>query len=112
LPSYRGIVYRKVYLTDTELDLYIQAFSNQTIIVEYPFISTSKFISVAILWAGITGFIPNCVFVIYIRTGKEIELMSKFNDEKEVLLKPNTQFNVLNIVIEPDFIQITMEEQL
>ncbi len=38
--------------------------------------------------------------------------MSKFNDEKEVLLKPNTQFNVLNIVIEPDFIQITMEEQL
>ena len=36
--------------------------------------------------------------------------MCKFVDEKEVLLKPNTQCNVLNIFAEPDFIQMTMEE--
>jgi hypothetical protein len=38
--------------------------------------------------------------------------MSKYPDEKEVLLKPNTEFNVLNIDKEGSFIKITMEEQL
>lgn len=112
LPDFKGIVYRKVYLSNNELDIYIQAFKNQTIVKEFAFISTSKFISIAILWAGLTRYIPNCLFVIYTKAGKEIELMSKFSNEKEVLLKPNSKFNVLNIFQEPDFIQITMEEQL
>ena len=110
LPDFRGIVYRKVFLTPAELYKYTHAWRSHTSVKEYPFISTSKFISIALLWAGLTHFNPNCLFVIYTKTGKEIELMSKFVDEKEVLLKPNTQFNVLNIYAEPDFIQITMEE--
>ena len=112
LPNYKGIVYRKVYLTDIELELYLDAFNNQTVIKEYPFISTSKFITVGILWNGTTRFTPNCLFVIYSKTGKDIELMSKYPGEKEVVLKPNTEFNVLNLDKEDSFIKITMEEQL
>ena len=110
LPDFRGIVYRKVFLTPAELYRYTHAWRSHASVKEYPFISTSKFISIALLWAGLTHHNPNCLFVIYTKTGKEIELMSKFTNEREVLLKPNTQFNVLNIFAEPDFIQITMEE--
>ncbi len=97
LSNYRGIVYRKVYLTVSEFDSYLNAFIYQTAIQEYPFVSTSKSIRVGILWQGLTYLKPNCLFVIYSKTGKEIELMSKFTDEKEVLFKPNTQFNILDI---------------
>jgi NAD:arginine ADP-ribosyltransferase len=110
LPDYRGIVYRKVFLTPAQLQRYIDAYTKRIPVKEYPFISTSKFTSVAILWSGLASVAPNCLFVIYTKTGKEIELMSKFVEEKEVLLKPNTQFNVLNIYREPDYIQISMEE--
>ncbi|MEO8854939.1 MAG: ADP-ribosyltransferase domain-containing protein [Ginsengibacter sp.] len=110
LPDFNGIVYRKVFLTSGEIGKYSDALKTQNNIIEYPFISTSKFISVAVIWEGQTNVNPNSLFVIYTRSGKEIELMSKFTDEKEVVLKPNTQFKVLNIFVEPDFIQITMEE--
>ncbi len=110
LPNYTGIVYRKVYLSPSELAKYLDAKLSQLPIQEHFFISASKFISLALFWKGLTTFKPNCLFVIFTRTGKEIELLSKYNDEKEVLLIPNSNFTVLDVQIEPSFIQITMEQ--
>jgi len=110
IPDYRGIVYRKVYLTAIEISRYFAAKLTATSITEHFFISTSKFISIAYRWRGLTGIKPNCMFVIMSKTGKEIEYVSKYPDEMEVLFLPNISYNVLNVIQEPDFIQITMEE--
>jgi hypothetical protein len=67
LPNFDGLVYRAAQLTKSEIDRYIVAFDNNTVIQEYSFISTSKSRLTAMSYRG------NVVFRISSRTGKDIE---------------------------------------
>lgn len=109
LPDFEGLVYRKVYLTRTELAVYQTAFYSKKSIKEYTFISTSKSRLTAMMFQGSSKFKPNCLFRMFCKTGKEIEKISKF-DEKEVLIRPNKSFRILEMKMESDYNLITMEE--
>ncbi|HRH59482.1 MAG TPA: ADP-ribosyltransferase [Chitinophagaceae bacterium] len=112
LPAFEGLVYRSVYLTEQVLQRYKEAAKNKEIIEEYAFSSTTINRDVAIFFKGENGQTPNCLFYIYGKTGKHIELISKFGKEEEVLFMPNTQFEILIVTeeIEPGFTTIIMEE--
>ena len=110
LENYQGVVFRCANLTDYELNSYKDAFENNEPITEYAFVSTSKSELTAI------AFGRNTKFVIYSETGIEIEKIAKFGkhnppNEKEVLFKSGTAFNILEIIKENDYILITMEEK-
>lgn len=109
IPNFEGLVYRKVYLTDDEIDRYKIKLKNKKPLKEYSFISTTKSRLIAMNFEGKTDYEPNCLFRIQTRTGKEIDKIAKF-DEKEVLNKPNTNFNVLEIKKELNYFLITLEE--
>lgn len=109
LPNYEGLVYRKVSLTKTELNVYEEGLKNNSTIVETPFLSTSKARAVAMAFTG------NCLFRILSKKGKDIETIAKYGvfnppNEKEVLFKNNTKFKVLQITREDEHSLITMEE--
>jgi hypothetical protein len=109
LPDYDGLVYRKVYLTSGELNRYKKALADKKNIREYPFTSTTKSRLIAMTFEGTARYKPNCLFRMLSKTGKEIEKIAKF-DEKEVLIRPNTSFKVLEIKKELRYTLITMEE--
>jgi hypothetical protein len=109
LPNFTGLVYRKVYLTKSELQQYNDSLKNSKVLKEYSFVSTTKSRLIAMEFEGTTTYVPNCLFRIQGRTGKDIERITKFA-EKEVLFRPNTRFKVLEITKEVDYWLITMEE--
>jgi len=109
LPDYDGLVYRKVHLTKQELTKYRNAFKNDKPLKEFTFTSTTKSRLIAMNFVGTTAFIPNCLFRIQTKTGKEIDKIAKF-DEREVMLLPNTRFSILEVRKEIDYTLITMEE--
>jgi hypothetical protein len=109
LGNFEGLVYRKVYLTITEYKRYEDYFKNSKALKEYSFISTTKSRLIAMEFEGTTSYVPNCLFRIQTKTGKDIELITKFA-EKEVLIQPNTKFRILDIRDEGDYKLITMEE--
>lgn len=109
LPDYDGLVYRKVHLTGEELTKYKNSLKNNKQFKEFPFTSTTKSRLIAMAFEGTTAYIPNCLFRIQTKTGKEIEKIAKF-EEKEVLIQPNTTFRVLEVRKETDYTLITMEE--
>jgi len=90
LPDYDGLVYRKVHLTKQELTKYRNAFKNDKPLKEFTFTSTTKSRLIAMNFVGTTAFIPNCLFRIQTKTGKEIDKIAKF-DEREVMLLPKTR---------------------
>jgi hypothetical protein len=109
LADFDGLVYRGVNLSPGELDKYRNGLIDDQPITEYPFISTSKSRMVAM------EFRANVLFRIYSKFGKEIEKIAKYGlynaqNEKEVLFKPNSIFNVLEITKESDYTLITLEE--
>ena len=108
LPNYEGLVYRGVFLTESELQKCKKASENNMEIIEYPFISTSKMRSIAMQFSG------NVMFRIVSKTGKEIEEISKYGidsqNEFEILFLPNTRFNILAVTKENDYTLVTMEE--
>jgi hypothetical protein len=109
LPNFEGLVYRKVYLTNDEITRYKINLKNNKPLREYPFISATKSRLIAMNFEGTTEYEPNCLFRIQTKTGKEIDKIAKF-DEKEVLIKPNTTFSVLEIKKELNYTLITLEE--
>ena len=109
LPDYKGIAYRSVKITDNELQKYLKAKENNSILVEHSFISASKSKAIA------NEFGRNCQFTIYSKSGKEIEKFAKYGlqhpqNEKEILFKPNLQFEVLEITKQGDKTLIIIEE--
>ncbi|HEY0245045.1 MAG TPA: ADP-ribosyltransferase domain-containing protein, partial [Mucilaginibacter sp.] len=109
LPNYTRFVYRGVNLTDNELQRYIDADKNGTILIEHSFLSTSKS-------RAITYFSDKKVkFTIRSKTGKDIEVYSKYGaytsrNEQEVLFTPNCKFNVLEVRKNEEYTLIIMEE--
>lgn len=109
LANYKGVVYRSINLSKSELEKYARALVSSHLITEPTFLSTSKSRLIAMAFNG------NTLFRIFSKTGKAIEKIAKFGihnppDEKEVLFRPNRAFRVLEIKEEVSRITITMEE--
>ncbi len=108
MDDFEGLVYRSANLDKDELEIYLNAYKNNSPITEFSFISTSKSRLIAMQYNG------NVLFRILSKTGKEIELISKFGsgsqNEREVLFAPNSDFNVLDVTNESSYTLITMEE--
>ncbi|MGV3684467.1 MAG: ADP-ribosyltransferase [Daejeonella sp.] len=109
LPNFEGLVYRCVNLTAAEVQIYIDAENQNKVVTEHPFVSTSK----SELTANAYG--RNVKFVIYSKTGKEIEKFAKFglhnpHNEKEVLFKSGRSFNVLEVTKDRGYTLIITEE--
>jgi len=110
LPNLNKVVYRSAYLSNEEIEKYIQAEIKNTSVKENSFISatTSKLIATL-------EFKGNVLFMIFSRTGKSIEKITKFGiydppSEKEVLFTPNSEFRILGIQQQQEYLLITMEE--
>lgn len=109
LPSYEDILYRSADLSQFELQKYLDANKNNSILVEHSFISTSKSKTIAY------GFGKNCLFRMLSRSAKNIEEFSKYGshhpqNEKEVLFRPNCKFRVLEVTKPDNYTLITLEE--
>lgn len=109
LDNYSRLVFRGANLTKSEINKYITANKDDKILIEPTFISATKSRLIAMEYGG------NTLFRIFSQTGKEIEKIAKFGvhnfqNEREVLFKPNSRFNVLQITNESSYTLITMEE--
>ncbi len=109
LPHFEGLVYRCATLSETELNKYIDAEKKNKSIIEHSFVSTSR--------SELTAFAygKNTKFLIYSKTGKEIEKFAKFGlynpvNEKEVLFRSGRAFNVLEVTKQDNFTLVIMEE--
>lgn len=103
LEPYRDMVFRGVQESYYDIDRYIEAHENKTIITEYHFLSASKLIAVA------KGF-GSILFRIYGKNAKTIEKVSKFEREQEVLFKRNTSFKVIKVTDDGFYKIITLKE--
>ena len=103
LDSYNGMVFRGVQSAYFDVELYMKAYENKTILTEYTFLSASKFQIIA------QGF-GNVLFKIYGKNAKSVELISKFGREKEVIFQRNTSFKVVKITNSGFFPIITLKE--
>lgn len=88
LPNFVDNIYRGVNLTNEEYNKYSQACLNNGIVNEPFFISTSRSIFVG-------NQFGNIHFEIFCQTGKNIESISKYPSEKEILLRNNCKFRVV-----------------
>lgn len=110
LPDYAQVVYRGIYLNETQIQRYTDAFQNNQDIQEDSFISTSKSRTTA---TELTG--GNTLFRIISHHGKNIEQFSyhgsnSADNEEEILFASKTQFRILAVTNEDDLTLITMEE--
>ena len=103
LENYTGMVFRGVQESNCDIERYIKAQENKLIITEFAFLSASKFQIIA------QGF-GRIVFRIYAKRAKDIEKISKFKKEKEVVFGRNTSFKVVKITNTGFYIIITLKE--
>lgn len=105
LPNFEDIVYRGVNLTTKELNRYIDAYNENLNIIECQFLSSSISKAEAHRYG-------DTLFRIFSKTGKSIEALSKYPNEKEVVFRYKTVFEVLMIDFNEDTkkYSITMEE--
>lgn len=80
-PTYQGDVFRGTNLTDAEVEKYVPG----SVVEERAFTSTSKD----------AGFAGDTAFFIESRTGRDIESLSTYPAEHEVLFDRSTRFEVL-----------------
>lgn len=97
LPDFIGTVFRSENLAKHEWEEYSLAFKNNSLITKHGFTSTSK----SQLSANKFG---NYRFEIFVQKGKNIEKIAKYDDEKEVIIRYNTNFMVVSIF--NNFIQL------
>lgn len=103
LPSHKGTVFRGADLTTEQLETYRKALESNTPIVKNEFLSTSK--------NRYEAFERNTKYKITSKTGKSIEKLSYFKNEKEILFKVGTRFKILNVYEDSQGInRIEMEE--
>lgn len=103
LESIIGVYYRGAKESYCDVNRYIKARENKTIITEYNFLSVTA--------SPITarGF-GNILFRIYGKNAKKIEKVSKFEKEQESIFKRNTQFKVTAVTNNGIFTTITLKE--
>jgi hypothetical protein len=103
LESVMGVFYRGAKESYCDINRYIKAKENKTIITEYHFLSVTA--------SQITarGF-GNILFRIYGKNAKKIEKVSKFEKEQESIFKRNTQFKVTGVTNNGLFTTITLKE--
>jgi len=111
LPNYKGVVYRGTELSKSQLNRYKQALETEDSIIEKSFTSTSKSILVANQYSC-----ANTIFSIISKTGKDIELYSFYGsltsqNEKEILFKSKSVFEVLEVYESDQITRITLEEK-
>lgn len=97
------MVFRGAQTSYCDVERYIKAYESKTIVTEPHFLSASKFQIIA------QGF-GRVLFKIYGKNGKNIEKISKFEREKEVLFKRNTSFRVLKVTNNGFSTIITLKE--
>jgi hypothetical protein len=103
LDSVIGVFYRGAKEGYCDINRYIQAKENKTIVTEYHFLSVSA--------SQITarGF-GNILFRIYGKNAKKIEKVSTFGKEQESIFKRNTQFKVTGVTNNGFYTIITLKE--
>lgn len=110
LPNYNDITYRGVNLTAKELEKYIEAYKQDTAIVEHTFVSSSRNQRVAKDFIKHEPPKKRVLFEIAGKTGKSIAEYSKSPQEQEVLFVPNTRFSVDEIIYEDNKVLIRLFE--
>ena len=102
LSSCKGLFYRGVKEEYCDINRY-KAHENKTILTEYNFLS----VTTSQITAG--GF-GNILFRIYGKNAKNIEKVSKFEKEKELIFQRSTQFKVANVSHNGLYTTITLKE--
>jgi hypothetical protein len=117
IPNFGGLVFKGASINKSKLAIYENASENSTPVIEHTFYSTSKSELIAKAFMKNSRTDVRVLFVIYSKFGKDIEKYSKWDsssgqNEKEVLFRPNSSFQVLNIDKDEtkDFITITLNE--
>jgi ADP-ribosyltransferase exoenzyme len=90
LPDYQGIVFRGVDLPKHILDEYIAKLSNNEFVTETAFLSTSLKANEAYKYGMTT-------LRIFSERGKFIGSISKYQNEKEILFRYNTTFEIIAV---------------
>ena len=114
LPDYQDVVYRGDSLTNTKIDQYHKRFMSQESYKESFFFSSSKSRSKAYEYAKKRQGTKAVLFRIISKHGKEIEYISKYNSESEVIFSFETDFRVLdfqNPNVQNNYYFITLTEQ-
>ena len=103
LESYKGYVFRGADLSSEIINKYKKAEETGEPYTENHYLSTSK--------DREKSFDRNTKYKILSKNGKQIEELSFFLEEKEVLFKEGTQFKILKVYVdEQGFNRIEMEE--
>ncbi len=84
LPHRVGTVFRGANLPQSVVDTYIVRAAK----TELHFISTA--------YANSTSFPGNVQFTIFFKTGKQVDFISLFHHESEILFRPGTKFQILD----------------
>ncbi len=110
LPDHQDVVFRGVDFNTSQKQRYIDALNGNTPIQEFSFFSTSRSELIANSFSK-----GDTLFMIFSKTGKQIEKFSKFGlysgqNEKEVLFLPNTTFEVLDVLQSTTKTTIILEE--
>ena len=90
LPDYQGIVFRGVNFSQYKIDEFTNKLFNNERITEHAFLSTSLKANEAYKY-GIT------ILQIFSETGKSIGSISKYQNEKEILFRYNTIFEIIAV---------------
>lgn len=92
LDIYNGLCYRGTYLKDLDIQKYVDALKNRTVLIENAFTSSSLKIDVA------ANFMCNVFFTIKSNIGRQIKDLSFYGfDEAEILFKSKAKFVVKRI---------------
>ena len=115
LPNFEDRVFKGKSLNSSRTAYYEDTFNNNDIVTHYAFESTSKSELIAKSFMRNSKTDKQVLFTIISKFGKDIEKYSKYGtssgqNEKEVLFRPNSQFEVLYIDKSKDFITITLNE--
>lgn len=115
LPNFENRVFKGTSLNSRRLAYYEDAFNNNDLVVNYAFESTSKSELMAKTFMRNSKTDKQVLFTMISKLGKDIEKYSKYDglsgqNEKEVLFRPNSQFEVLYIDKSKSFITITLNE--
>jgi NAD:arginine ADP-ribosyltransferase len=103
LESVIGVFYRGAKESYCDINRYIKAKENKTILTEYHFLSVSNSQLTA------RGF-GNIMFRIYGKNAKNIAKISKFEKEQESIFQRSTQFRVTGVTNNGFYTTITLKE--
>lgn len=104
LPAFKGTVYRGTKFKEADLYKATRAYKVGQTVTEQAFTSSSQS-SDNKYWSG-----ANVRYVINSKSGRNIESVSKFPDEKEVLFAPQTEFKIIKSSNEDGVLTFYLDE--